>query len=89
MYSYILPDNLWKNIIKAEVYILRLYNILTSQLAVAIYRASTLQFSASTTKIGIFYRKNLGIKSKTIHLPNIYNKKVNLNIKKKVIILMR
>ncbi len=75
------PDKLWIDNITEETHILRLHKILTSQLAVAIYRASTLQFSDSSTKIGIFYRKNLGVKSKTIHLPDIYNRKIKLNIK--------
>ena len=77
----IIPDRLWIDKITEEIHILRLHNILTSQLAVAIYRASTLHFNDSTTKIGIFYRKNLGVKSKTIHLPDIYNRKSNIKIK--------
>ena len=76
-----ISDYIWFKYIKEEINILIMHKILTSQLAVAIYRASTLQFSDSNTKIGIFYRKSLGIKSRTIHFPDIYKGKIKLNIK--------
>jgi hypothetical protein len=50
---------------------LRIHKILTSRLAITIYKATTLKLTDTTTKIGTFYRKELGIRSKTIQLPNI------------------
>lgn len=43
--------------------------ILTSQLAIVIYKSSTLRFDDSDTKIGNYYRKKFGIQSKATHIP--------------------
>ena len=45
------------------------YKILTSRLAIYIYRCVNFDFSSSTTAIGIYFRKTLGTKSK------VFNKK--------------
>jgi len=54
--------------------------ILTARLAIVIYKIATLQFYDSDTKIGKFYRYNLGIRSKAY---KVYNNKIvkvyNLN----------
>lgn len=73
----------WIEQIDQDIFILLEYKILTSRLAVAIYKTSTLKFFDSTTKIGLFYRNKLGVKAKTTQLPNVTSiKKVkayNLN----------
>lgn len=68
-------NRIWKEQIKEEIYLLTLHNILTSKLAIAIYKISTFKFSENNKNIGIFYSKELGIKSKTMHIPNIYGGK--------------
>ncbi len=47
------------------------HKILTSRLAIYIYRCANFDFSSSTTAIGIYFRKTLGTKSK------VFNKKRN------------
>jgi len=42
---------------------------LTARLAIAIYKVSTLRFYDNNTKIGTFFRKKLGCRSKTYKLP--------------------
>ncbi|QOY55695.1 hypothetical protein HUE87_05580 [Candidatus Sulfurimonas marisnigri] len=66
---------MWEKEIDEEIHILLSHNILTSQLAIAIYKACTLQFKDSNTKIGRYYYSHLGVRSKTMQLPNIYNAK--------------
>lgn len=61
----------WMKQIEQDIFILLNHKILTSRLAVAIYKTSTLKFFDSTTKIGLFYHDKLGIKAKTTQLPNI------------------
>lgn len=51
-------------------------NILTSKLAIALYKITTLKFNDSNTKIGTYYKKNLGITSKTTQLPNFEKEKI-------------
>ena len=58
----------WKKDIEDDFILLYSEKILTARLAVAIYKSSTLEFNASNKKIGIYFNKNLGIKSKTIKL---------------------
>lgn len=59
----------WKDQIEEDILILKNYKILTSRLAVAIYRSCTLSFFDSNTKIGLFYYDKLRIKAKTTQLP--------------------
>ncbi len=49
--------------------------ILTARLANIIYRISTLNFKISDTKIGLFYKKQFGVASKSMRLKK-YNNKV-------------
>lgn len=51
-------------------------NILTSKLAIALYKITTLKLNDSNTKIGTYYKKNLGITSKTTQLPNFEKEKI-------------
>lgn len=46
------------------------FQLLTSQLAILIYKSTTLKFYDTDTKIGNYYRKKLGMKSKATHIPN-------------------
>lgn len=62
-----------KNILLEDIFLLIKNKKLTSRLAIAIYKASTLKFNENNTKIGIFFRKNLGIKSNPYKLPNRNN----------------
>jgi hypothetical protein len=60
--------------IEKEIHLLCENKILTSRLAIAIYKSCTLNFSTSNTYIGNFFRKQLGIKSSTYHLTDtIFN----------------
>lgn len=61
----------WMKQIEQDILILLKYKILTSRLAVSIYKTSTLKFFDSTTKIGLFYHDKFGIKAKTTQLPNV------------------
>ena len=70
-----MDNRIWKEQIKEEIYLLTLHNILTSKLAIAIYKICTFKFNENNKNIGIFYSKELGIKSKTMHIPNIYGGK--------------
>lgn len=58
------------NHISEELSFLAIHGILTSNLAIIIYKSATLKFDDSDTKIGLYYKKMLGIKSKLIHLPS-------------------
>lgn len=60
----------WDSRILEDIDILLKYKILTSRLAIAIYKTSTLKLLDSNTKIGLFFKNRLGIKSKTTQLPN-------------------
>jgi hypothetical protein len=74
----------WIEQINEEIYVLTFHNILTSKLAIAIYKICTFNFHENNKNIGIFYSKQLGIKSKTMHLPNIHKNKIEmLSIKAK------
>lgn len=74
----------WIEQIKEEIYVLTFHNILTSKLAITIYKICTFNFHENNKNIGIFYSKQLGIKSKTMHLPNIHKNKIQmLSIKAK------
>jgi len=56
-------------ILSPDIHLLVYKRILTARLAIAIYKVSTLKFHDNNTIIGIFFRKRLGVKSKTYQLP--------------------
>ena len=60
-------DFLLENL-KNDIHLLRGENKLTSRLANAIYKVSTLKFNDNNTKIGTFFHKHLGVKSKAFKL---------------------
>lgn len=70
------PFNLWQDDLEQDLIILCKYKILTSRLAVALYRAVTLKFSDSNTKIGKYYNEKLKVKSTTVRLPKIQPQQV-------------
>jgi hypothetical protein len=59
----------WKELIENDILILSTFKILTSRLAVTLYKMCTFKFYDSNTTIGNYYRKTIGVKSKTIQLP--------------------
>lgn len=66
--STISDDDEFLQILKYDLQILNESQILTARLAVEIYKVFTLRFNDSATKIGRFFRENLGIKSKVMRL---------------------
>lgn len=58
-------------------------NILTCKLAIALYKSTTLRFNDSNTKIGTYFKKRLGISSKTMQLPNFEKEKIIIGMLKK------
>jgi len=67
----ITPFTLWKRFIEQDIYILIRCKILTSRLAIAIYKATTLKLNDSNKRIGLFYYKQFKIKAKTVQLPTV------------------
>jgi len=61
--------------VKNDLLLLSTLKILTSELAVAIYRSTTMNFYASKTKIGRYYAKEFHIRSKSMHIPQSYRKR--------------
>ncbi|MAD42350.1 MAG: hypothetical protein CL623_08160 [Arcobacter sp.] len=59
------------SIIRLDIMIFIKHKILTSRLAIIIYKVSTLNFRDSDTKIGLFYKKELKVKSKNMQLPKV------------------
>ncbi|MFT7004975.1 MAG: hypothetical protein ACJAWW_002341 [Sulfurimonas sp.] len=57
-------------LIEADFYLFQDHLILTSRLAIVLYRLSTLDLKANRTQIGIFYRDTLNFKSEIINLKN-------------------
>lgn len=68
---FIYGNYYWRLQIEKEIELLCQEKILTSRLAIAIYRATTLKFNDSNTRIGKFYNEKLGMKSSSFHLTNI------------------
>jgi hypothetical protein len=66
------PPVSFLKILDNDLHILLQKKQLTSRLAIAIYKASTLKFNANNTEIGTFFRKELGVKSKAYKLPEPY-----------------
>lgn len=59
------------DLIRADIYLLKTYKILTSRLAIIIYRLSFLNLGANKTQIGLFFKKELNVKSTTINLNSL------------------
>jgi hypothetical protein len=59
----------WENLIIQDIFYLSKSHILTARLAMLIYKISIFKLDDSNTKIGNFYRIKLGLKSKTVRLP--------------------
>lgn len=84
LYSYFIQILLNKNItifcqnifnqwLREDIIVLGEKKVLTARLAIIIYKVSTLNFNASDTKIGFYYKNAFGIKSKSMRL-NIHTK---------------
>jgi len=65
------PFMIWKKQIEEDISVLLKHKKLTSRLAVALYKSSTLRFYDSNTKIGNFYFRKFRINAKTTQLPEI------------------
>lgn len=72
----LLSSKFFENELEYDLNVLCYRNILTSKLAIALYKITTLKFNDSNTKIGTYYKKNLGITSKTTQLPNFEKEKI-------------
>ena len=57
------------DLLEYDIPLLTIRRILSSQLAIVLYKSTTLRFDDSDTKIGNYYRKEFGIKTKITHLP--------------------
>lgn len=71
------------DLIDADIYLLRTCRILTSRLAIVIYRLSFLNLSANKTQIGLFFKKELNVKSTTINLNNLNIEFINEDLSTK------
>jgi len=72
-----------QDLIDADIYLLQTYNILTSRLAIVVYRLSFLNLSANKTKIGLFFKKELNVKSTIINLNNLNIEFINEDLSTK------
>ncbi len=72
-----------KDLILGDVYLFSTYTILTSRLAIILYRLSFYDFQANKTKIGLFFRDTLQVKSKTINLNNLKIEFINQDLNEK------
>jgi len=70
----------FNDLIEADVYLLDKYEILTSRLAIIIYRLSFLNFKANKTKIGLFFKDKLKVKSTSINLNNLNVEFINQDL---------
>lgn len=71
------------DLIEADVYLFKNYEILTSRLAIIIYRLSFLNLEASKTKIGLFFKNKLKTKSQTINLNSLDVEYINQDLNEK------
>ncbi|MDD3344174.1 MAG: hypothetical protein PHR87_11450 [Sulfurospirillaceae bacterium] len=71
------------DLIDADIYLLRTHRILTSRLAIVIYRLSFFDLSANKTQIGLFFKKELNVKSTTINLNNLNIEFINEDLSTK------
>jgi len=73
----------FEDLIDADIYLLQTHRILTSRLAIIIYRLSFFNLSANKTQIGLFFKKELKIKSTTINLNNLNIEFINEDLSTK------
>ena len=71
------------DLIEADIYLLSNYEILTSRLAIVMYRLSFLDLKAHKTKIGLFVKDNLKVQSKPINLKTITSEFINQDLNEK------
>lgn len=71
------------DLIDDDIYLLRTHRILTSRLAIVIYRLSFFNLSANKTQIGLFLKKELNVKSTTINLNNLNIEFINEDLSTK------
>jgi len=71
------------DLINADIYLFKTHSILTSRLAIVIYRLSFLNLSANKTQIGLFFKKELNVKSTTINLNNLNIEFINEDLSTK------
>ena len=78
-------DNIYElfDLIEADIYLLSNYEILTSRLAMVIYRLSFLDLKANKTKIGLFFKDKLRVQSKTINLKSSNIEFINQDLNEK------
>jgi len=72
-----------QELINADIYLFQTHSILTSRLAIVIYRLSFLNLSANKTQIGLFFKKELNVKSTTINLNNLNIEFINEDLSTK------
>lgn len=77
--NYTHPDPEANSDIKTDLSILETYNILTSRLAVLIYRVAMLNPLETTTQAGRYFHKQLGSKSKTFNKLKLLGNKQKRN----------
>lgn len=65
----VVPYIIWKKQIENDISTLLKYKILTSRLAIAIYKSCTLRLYDSNKKIGLYYYNKFGTKSRLTHIP--------------------
>jgi hypothetical protein len=81
--SYYENKFLLQELINADVYLFQTHSILTSRLAIVIYRLSFLNLNANKTQIGLFFKKELNVKSTTINLNNLNIEFINEDLSTK------
>jgi len=81
--SYLENKFALNDLIDADIYLLRTHRILTSRLAIVIYRLSFFNLSANKTQIGLFFKKELNVKSTTINLNNLNIEFINEDLSTK------
>lgn len=83
--NYSSLDNYYLRIFD-DLELLKSDNILSSRLAVVIYRLATLEVHATTTYIGRYFNKKLGGKSKTLNIKSSKFKTIPKDLTKKVLL---
>ena len=81
--AYATSEYEFTDLLEGDLYLLENHEILTSRLAIIIYKFSFLDFKANKTKIGLFFKDHLKIKSKTISLQNLGIEYINQDLSDK------
>jgi len=74
--SYSFRRNSLQYIFEMDIKLLMVEKKLTARLAIAIYKVCTLKFYDNNTTVGTFFRKKLGIKSKTYKTSKQYGSQI-------------